>query len=187
MLFPSELTPHKWTVDDLLAFERSGALETLPRMELLEGALYEMSPQTSPHVRAKNELGYRLRRALEHASSSLTALIEPTLSLPPRSAPEPDIVVCTRDRFEGYLPTSAVKLVVEIAVTSLATDLQFKKGLYAAAAIPEYWVFDVGAGCIHQFWSPQDDSYLKFRLVTVGGVIDSTTIDGLAVDTHDLT
>lgn len=49
-----DLKPHKMTVEELLGLEQRGAFADLPCLELLEGILYEMSPQKSPHVLAKN-------------------------------------------------------------------------------------------------------------------------------------
>jgi Uma2 family endonuclease len=182
----SELKPHKLTVDELRAFESSGAFAGLPRMELLDGTLYEMSPQTSRHVVAKNELGFRLRIAVQEMGLPLAVLIEPTLSAFATSAPEPDIAILSQLRVEGYYPASLVRLAVEVAVTTVDTDLRYKKSLYAKAGIPEYWVVEVDAAMIHAFWRPQSGVYLEQRLVSIGDPIASASIPGLNVETVGL-
>ena len=186
---PSPLSgfkPHKLTVDDVLTLERSGAFAGLPRLELLDGTLYEMSPQTSRHVVAKNELGFRLRMAVQESGAPLSVLIEPTLRTDDNSAPEPDIAILTQLRVEGYYPASLVRLAVEVAVTTIDTDLRYKKALYAAAGIPEYWVVDVEAACVHVFWSPLVGAYGESRTVPIGASLASQTITGLSVETSGL-
>jgi Uma2 family endonuclease len=180
------LKPHRITVDELLLFQRSGAFDELPRMELLDGTLYEMSPQTSAHVVAKNELAYRLRQAFEIKKLSQSVLTEPTLRLEQGSAPEPDIAVVRQLRVEDYYPASIVDLVIEVAVSSLQTDLVFKRQLYASASIPEYWVVDVEGKKIQQFWQPNGEDYGETGIIPLGQSISAVTINEVSIDTAGL-
>lgn len=164
----------------------SGAFDGVPHMELLEGTLYEMSPQTSRHVVAKNELGFRLRLSVVEGAIDLSVLIEPTLRTDANTAPEPDIAILTQLRVDGYYPAHLVKLAVEVAVTSVETDLGYKKALYASAGIPEYWVVDVNAGLFHIFWNPFGGTYQETCIVAIGGMLSSKTIAGLSVETLGL-
>jgi Uma2 family endonuclease len=66
------------------------------------------------------------------------------------------------------------------------TDLQYKKALYAAAGIPEYWVVEVEAARLHQFWSPQGEDYRETRIIPIGAPLECITIGGLCVDTAGL-
>ena len=182
----SELKPHKISTALLQSFMDSGALDGLPRMELLEGTLYEMSPQRSPHVLAKNRLTYRLQAKILELSLPYEALSEPTIALGPNSAPEPDIIICNAPESEGFYPASSVLLAVEVSLTSVQTDLGYKKALYAAAGIPEYWVVEVEAARIHVFWSPEGEAYLESRIVAIGEALRCQTIPGISVDTNGL-
>jgi Uma2 family endonuclease len=183
----TDLKPHRLTVDELLAFERSGAFAAMPRLELLDGVLYEMSPQTSAHFLAKNRLTFRLQSKILELGLPLEALSEPTIAIGTGSAPEPDIIVCDMPNVDGFYPASSVLLVVEVSVTTLNIDLNFKKALYADAGIPEYWVVDVEARRVHQFWSPEGEAYAEMRIVDFDTVIASTTMAGLEVATTGLT
>jgi Uma2 family endonuclease len=180
------LKPHKLTVDDLLTLERGGAFAGLPRMELLDGTLYEMSPQTSPHVVAKNRLTFRLQCKILERGLACEALSEATVSLNANYAPEPDIIISSTPIVDGYYPVSALMLVAELAVTSLQTDMKYKKSLYAAAGVPEYWMVDVEAEQIIQFWSAEREDYLETRTVSFGDTIECATIPGLQVETSGL-
>ena len=182
----SELKPHKISTALLQSFMDSGALDGLPRMELLEGTLYEMSPQRSPHVLAKNRLTYRLQAKILELSLPYEALSEPTIALGPNSAPDPDIIICNAPESEGFYPASSVLLAVEVSLTSVQTDLVYKKALYAAAGIPEYWVVEVDAGLFHIFWNPAGETYQETCIVPIGGMLSSKTIAGLSVETLGL-
>jgi Uma2 family endonuclease len=192
MLPLAELTPHKLSVDDYLTLHLQGRFEGCGKIELLDGEIYEMSPQSRPHVIAKNELGWRLREALETMASPFSALIEPTISVKPNSAPEPDVIVYDPALFRAankpdYFGSDCVKLAIEVSLTTLVTDLQYKRLLYAQAKIPEYWVLDIEARCFHQFWSPEGEAYRETRIVAVGEHIESITIPRLSVETNGLT
>jgi Uma2 family endonuclease len=182
----SELKPHKISTALLKSFMESGAFDGLPRMELLDGTLYEMSPQKSPHVLAKNRLTFRLQAKILELSLPFEALSEPTIAIGETSAPEPDIIICNAPETEGFYPAACVMLAVEVSLTSLQTDLGYKKALYASADIPEYWVVDVNAGLFHIFWNPSGETYQETSIVAIGGMISSKTIAGLSVETLGL-
>jgi Uma2 family endonuclease len=63
----------------------------------------------------------------------------------PSSEPEPDLIVLNRETyaFERNPGPQDLRLVIEIADTSLVFDLSTKALLYARAGIVEYWVVDV--------------------------------------------
>lgn len=176
------LTPHRITLEELFAFQRSGAFDRLPRMELLDGTLYEMSPQTSAHVRVKNRIMFRLQACLEELANGMEAFCEPTIIVSDASAPEPDVAICDSPQIDGYFPASTIRLAVEVAVTSLQTDLEYKKSLYAAAAIAEYWVVDVTGEQIHQFWEPAEQTYGQSRILPLGARIVMVTLDEVSID-----
>lgn len=180
------LKPHRITVEELGMFQQSGAFDRLPRMELLDGILYEMSPQSSAHVRVKNRIMFRLQSCLQALDNGMEAFSEPTIILSDASAPEPDVAICDSPQIEGYFPASSIRLAVEVAVTSLQTDLGYKQSLYAAAAIAEYWVVDIGGRRIYQFWEPSGEGYGQTRIIPFGERIAMITIDKVGVDTTDL-
>lgn len=180
------LKPHKLTVDEVLTLERGGAFAGLPRMELLDGTLYEMSPQSSPHVRARNRLTFRLQSKILELALPYEAFSEATIRIGANHAPEPDIVISDTPEADGYYPASSILLAVEISLTSLPIDLAFKKSLYAGAGIPEYWVVDVEGGCVHQFWFPKGEDYCESRVVQIGDRLHSVTIADLSVETAGL-
>ena len=113
----------------------------------------------------------------------LRPLTEASVALSEHDAPEPDIVLTSEPRGEGLIPLHSVALVVEIADTTLSSDMKRKATIYARAGVPEYWVADVTARIIHQMWAPEGEAYAQRREVAFGKQIEAMTIEGLAIET----
>jgi len=67
------------------------------------------------------------------------------------------------------LPHTA-KLVVEVAVSSRARDLE-KAPTYAAADVVEYWIVDVERAQVIVHAEPQADGYATVRRYVVGELV----------------
>ncbi len=96
------------------------------------------------------------------------------------SAPEPDIAVVEPGEYLDGFPTSAF-IVIEVAKTSLKTDLHVKPPLYAAMGVPDFWVVDVAARRVHVHREPTADGYAR---ITVHGAPE--VLQPLAVDVAPL-
>lgn len=172
-------------VDDFLLLNDSGAFADYSKTELIEGDIYGMNAQHSRHARVQSRLLVALAMRLREMGSDLEAWVEVTIRASETSAPEPDIVL-TRFRGDGEIPADMVALVVEIADTTLETDLGRKAELYAAAGVPEYWVVDVNGGRVVQYDQPGRDGYARRAEMALGEALVATTIAGLEVGTAEL-
>jgi Uma2 family endonuclease len=122
------------------------------RLELLEGNLV-MSPSPTPlHNSVLAELIYLLRPQVP-SSMRLIPDVDVDLQLAPAGQPgfarRPDLVVVDDDAYRrardagSLLRAAAVRLAVEIVSPgSRRTDHVIKRGEYADAGIPYYWVID---------------------------------------------
>lgn len=133
------------TVDAYLRAAEDGLWGESPRIELIEGVVYRMSPVSIRH----NWLVLKLLNVINAAAGSrpFTACPGTTLVLDESSAPEPDVIVWPGSISQGpqaWVPADAL-MVVEVSVSTLAVDLGTKAALYAAAGIREYWVIDPAA------------------------------------------
>ncbi len=173
---------HRLTVEEFLLLDREGAFGDR-RTELFEGEVYYMSPKHRPHARTVGDLYYALRQALERSESGLSALTDISVRLSDHDVPEPDIAITDAPEGDGILPLESVKLLIEVADSTLAQDLGLKAALYASAGVPEYWVMDVKGRVIHQMWSPRPEGYAERCEVAFGKRIEAVTIEGLAVET----
>ena len=174
--------PLKLRIEDFELLERAGVFADLKKVELIEGTVVAMNAEYSPHTVVKNELMFRLRLALTAAGSPYSAFVEPTLALPPHNLPQPDVVVACRPAERDYFRLNHCALVIEVADSTVAGDLGPKQTMYAANGIPEYWVFDVVGGKVHQFWSPADGIYRERRAVRIGAPLTSATVADLTID-----
>ncbi|WP_174298170.1 Uma2 family endonuclease [Sphingomonas bacterium] len=180
-LLREEPRPVKLTVDDFLLLADAGAFDGYGRTELIEGVIVEMAPMRTRHASLVGDFYYNLRTALKAFGSPLTAMLGPTVKLPPHNAPEPDVVVVQLGD-DRYLPGEAAALAVEVSVSTLRHDLTVKRDIYARAGVPEYWVVDGEANVVHQFWNPRDGIYAETRVVALAGELASATLPGILID-----
>ncbi len=125
-----------------------GAFDGLQRrIELIRGELREMNPAGPVH---EDYIDYLTRWSTSstHASDCVVR-VQSSIDLDD-SRPEPDIAWLKPGRYARHRPTAAeVMLIIEVADSSLADDLEEKASLYAQFKIAEYWVVDVLSRCIH--------------------------------------
>lgn len=176
----------KLTVDDFLTLDRAGAFAAYGKTELLDGVVVYVNAQYSPHYKLKSKLYRRIADACDLLSPPLFAWSEGAIGIRPHNVPEPDIFVTAYEPDEDLIGADAVHLVVEVASTTLSTDLGYKARLYARAAVPEYWVADVSRRVIHQLWSPGLESFEYQREISFGNPVRAVTIDGLEIATAGL-
>jgi Uma2 family endonuclease len=110
------------------------------RLELIEGRIYQMSPQRVPHSVAVELVDRYLRQAFSQGHRI-------RVQLPFRSGegsePEPDLAVIAGDdpRASTEHPSAAV-LIVEISDTTLEHDRR-KAAIYAGSGVREYWIVNL--------------------------------------------
>ncbi|MBA9005851.1 Uma2 family endonuclease [Thermomonospora cellulosilytica] len=129
--------PDGFTVDGFLR------MEGLPRhTELIDGSLVFAAPQTKWHSRVITLL---LEELDAQAPDELRADREMTVILAKRQAPQPDVLVVTRDAYERqapsthYFPEDLVLAVEAVTPDSEDRDRDTKPRKYAAAGIRHFW------------------------------------------------
>jgi Uma2 family endonuclease len=148
---------YRHSLDEYHRLIEAGGFDDRERVELLDGLLVRMSPKTPRHERAVRWLASWLIRALD--GDRYTVGIAGPLTIG-SSEPEPDLAVIECGTPEPYHPAGAA-LVIEVAVSSLSRDLGVKTALYAAAAIPEYWVLDLAGRRLVVHRAPDGDHYAQ--------------------------
>jgi Uma2 family endonuclease len=66
---------------------------------------------------------------------------------------------------------ATARLVVEISDSTLAYDRADKLRLYAAAAIPAYWVLDLSGRLLHAYARPIGSGYADHELIPEDGAV----------------
>ena len=138
----------------------AGILGPDDRVELLEGVLVEMSPQSHRHAKFISRFNAAVARIIDPA---YRVRIQLPLTLPPYGEPEPDIAIVTQEEDEApdRHPQTAL-LVVEVASESIRKDRTVKTRVYARAGIPEYWIADLDNLCV-EIYSDPDTSAERYR------------------------
>jgi Uma2 family endonuclease len=132
------------------------------RLELVEGELINQMGKGRPHTISLKRLERWLERVFGEYLVESEASIDVSAEDNPTSEPEPDIVVLDRDAslFPSANPgPQNIRLVIEVADSSLYTDLTIKAALYARAGIVEYWVLDIVARRMIVHRDPHDGRY----------------------------
>lgn len=176
------LPVHPLTIGNVHEMLRAGIIDPGSHVELLDGVLAEMSPQSTPHA-------YAIRRLTAMAGPAAAAAgLELNVQVPldigsDITLPEPDIAIAPvagRDRY-----ASGAILVIETGVTSVRYDLGRKAEIYASAGVPDYWVLDIERQALVVHREPVDGRYTEIRTLGEGETVTAAALD-LAVPVASL-
>jgi len=163
-----DIEAHRWTRQEYDRLVDRGLLPAGKRVELVEGVIYDMTPQNSLHATGFRKVQQALGVAFPLASGFEIRGQLP-LALSEDSEPEPDvaIVLGSIDDFLESHPTTAL-LVVEVADSSLLHDRKRKIPLYARSGIPEAWLLNLVRKVLEVFRDPIDGAY-QTRIILRAG------------------
>ena len=155
MTYPAPADPSgdpRYTSARYFALVDEGVLSPDDRVELLEGVIVAMAPQSPTHGGAASVVAEVLRRALEGRAAVRE---DKPLVLGTYWVPEPDVAIVPGHLgdYRGAHPTTAL-LVVEVADSSLPQDRITKARMYAAAGIAEYWIVNLRDNRLEIFRDP---------------------------------
>ena len=123
------------------------AMDTLEGLwELADGELYEMPPLSIEHQQLIGLLYHIMQAYLDAATPQLgIALLGVGVAMSEFLSPVPDLVFVRAGR-ENILRRNYIDgipdLLVEVLSTDRRRDLVMKRGWYAEAGVPEYWIID---------------------------------------------
>jgi Uma2 family endonuclease len=133
--------PRGFTAERYFGLVEEGLLAPDEKVELLEGLIVSMSPQSPEHASSVWKTTHALERAVGDR-----ALVRSQFSFVASdiSVPEPDVCVVEGaiEDYEHRHPSAAL-LMVEVAWSTLAPDRLTKSRIYAAAGVPEYWIVNL--------------------------------------------
>jgi Uma2 family endonuclease len=173
-------TRHRLTVADYERMAEAGILGRGERVELIDGEIIDMSPIGAVHAAVVNVL---VRHVARHLGGATFASSQNPLRLDDENEPEPDLSILRprADCYSASHPTPAdALLVIEVADTSLAYDLDIKVPLYARHGVPEIWVIEAATGRTHVFRTPIEGGagYAERRLFEADDPLPFAAIAG---------
>jgi Uma2 family endonuclease len=182
--------PARFTTAEFERLLRSGGFGRT-RVELRRGLIAKMNPQFVPHGTVKRKLAKALEATLYAARLDWTVDQGTSVDFAEGFQPLPDIIVwdwtaAAQSDLTGAIPGQAVRLVVEVADSSLPDDLGQKREDYAKSGLAEYWVADVKDQLILQCAQPQAGAYTKEVSTPFGAVTASLAYKTLHIGTATL-
>lgn len=130
---------HRWTRKQYLRMSELGWFAG-SRVQLIDGRIIDMPAQKNAHYCAVEQA----KKLLEDAfGPKYWVRAQATLSLGPRSVPDPDVAVVPGPRrADAAYPTTAM-LVVEVSDSTLWLDRNRKSKVYAKSGIEDYWIVNL--------------------------------------------
>jgi Uma2 family endonuclease len=166
----------RFSIEEYERIHESGILGPDERVELIRGEIIEMGA-----------IGFRHAETVSLTTDAAGPMIGPDRSwagnpihLPGQtgqSLPQPDYAVVKPGRYTDRRPTAEdILFVVEVSDSSKQYDLSVKLPLYAAAGIPEAWLFDLIEDRIQRHTDPGPDGYRQVASVGRGEFISSLVL-----------
>jgi Uma2 family endonuclease len=158
-----QLLTHKFTTQQYHLMHEAGVFEQGDRFELINGEITAMSPIGRKHAVCVTRLTELFFKRL---LGKVQIWVQNPIRLEDKSEPQPDLVILKRrdDFYAEGLPTTAdILLIIEVADSTIAYDREVKMPLYAAAGIPEMWLFDVNEQVIFGYSQPAARGYKKMQ------------------------
>ena len=181
--------PKRWTRQEYHRLGEQGWFNGR-RVELIDGEIMEVSPQSHEHYWVIENL----RQLLESSfGGDFWIRTQGPITPSDHSEPEPDIAVVA-GAFDTHLdhPSDAL-LAVEVSKTTRNFDKGVKADLYASAKIEDYWVLDLVRRELTLFRKPVEGAESKFgwryaamEVVGAGGVVSPLAAPGETFKVADM-
>ena len=168
----------RWTVAEIEKMSADGYFHEDERFELVGGEIVPMSPKGRRHEIVRAALAFRFSRA---APEGVFVVSEPQFNLGDDTYVVPGILVHPAAIKTPDVRGADALLVVEVADTSLAYDLQTKARLYASHGVREYWVINAATLVTKLHSEPSGSTYANIREVAPSGMISPILAPALAV------
>jgi Uma2 family endonuclease len=173
-----------FTVDDIARMIEAGIIGEDERFELIGGEIVMMASKGIAHERIKSAMNIAVVRALP---DDLTMGVEVTLRLTDTTMLEPDIAVFPKALFgkssTGFarLDPGEARLVIEVAVSSLAYDKGLKAKLYARHRVREFWVIDANESITYVHTGPSGDGWSSIVKHGPQDTLTTPVLPGLSI------
>jgi Uma2 family endonuclease len=178
-----------FTVDDISRMIEAGVIGEDEKFELIEGDLVVMAAKHVGHDRIKNALNLALARS---APEGVFIAIECTLELAKDILVEPDIAVVSQSVYASDAKSFArpgpqdLRLLIEVAASSLVYDRGVKARLYARHGIQEFWVIDANERITWVHTGPSGDTWSSVVERGPQDVLTTPAVPGFSIRLADI-
>lgn len=181
------LRRRRFTLDQYHRMGETGILRPDDRVELIEGEIIEMTPIGSRHAATVARMHHLFSTRL--GDRAVVWSQNPLLLAAHQSEPEPDIMLLAprTDFYAGGLPEPPdVRLLIEVADSSLAYDRRTKFPLYARAAMSEAWLVDIDSSQLEIHRGPSGAGYREIRMPAADDTFSPAAFPDLVLTLRDL-
>ena len=177
---------HRFSAEEYHRLAEVGILAPNDRVELIEGAIHDMSPIGPFH----SGVTMRLNRFFcANAKGRWFVFVQDAVRLDNFSEPQPDLMLLkpAPDDYVSHHPApDDVFLLVEVADSSLDFDCGKKLQVYARAGIPELWIINLQETTIEVHRDPHFTSYGSKTILRAGDKACPAAFPEVAVDVAEL-
>ena len=177
------LVRRRFTVAEIESMVAKGIIAEDERFELLGGEVVPMSPKGRRHETIRCELAFLMSR---QASAMLRVAAEAQFNLADDAYVVADILVYLAATKVPDVRGPSALLVVEIADSSLAYDLDTKAGIYAACGVRECWVVNAKTLETRVHCKPSPTGYSDVTEVPASARLTPRAAPELAISLGDL-
>ena len=181
------LKRRRFTLDEYHRMGEAGILGEDDRVELIEGEIIEISPIGSRHAGTVARIHHLFSTRL--GDRAVVWSQNPLLLVRHQSEPQPDVMLLAprADFYAGALPEPPdVRLLVEVADSSLLYDRRTKFPLYARSGVSEAWLVDLDSGRVEVHRGPSGAGYRDVRVVGADERLSPLAFPDLTVTLRDL-
>ena len=181
------IQPKRFTVQDYHRLVDLGFLGEDDHVELIRGVLMQLAAKGARHETCIRRL---LRELPLLVGDRATVQCQSPIVVSVDGEPEPDFAIL-HNRDDDYAtahptPTDTL-LVIEVADSSLDYDRTVKLPLYAEAAIPYYWLFNLVDRYLETYSdpaqvSPTQHGYLNRRIIPAQGIVPLACFPEVTLD-----
>ena len=188
---PNEIIPEvvPMTVEGLRLLDEQGYFANdNHRHELIDGGLVMVPPPGANHQRSEGRANKALVKALINAGLIDELLVQPGggIAIGDHTLLGPDLMVLREPNGPKEWTADDVIIMIEIAWSSLTTDLGDKARRYAGAGIVEYWVLDVADKALIVHRDPNATHYGSVTTMRAPATISAALVPELTIAVGDL-
>jgi Uma2 family endonuclease len=177
---------HRFSAEEYHRLAEVGILAPNARVELIDGAIHDMSPIGPNH----SGVVIRLNRFFHlQAKKRWIVSSQNPVGLDNYSEPQPDVILLkpAPDDYVSHHPApDDVFLLIEVADSSLDFDRGKKLQVYARAGIAEFWIANLPDSAIEIYREPHFTGYEKKAIVRAGEKTVPSAFPNVAVDVAEL-
>lgn len=173
-----------FTIEDFDPMLEAGIVTEDDRVEFIDGELIRMSTVGGRHV---NVIVRATGCFILLGDTTIRVSIQNPLRIQGRASFLPDLAVLRAAPEAVNVPTDdEVLLIIEVSSPSLRYDRDTKLPRYAAANIPEAWIFNLVDDQIERHTDPRDGAYQRVEVARRGERFASTVLPALTFDVATL-